>query len=73
MKINYVVTENKYEAYNAYGILCVCENDEIEAEDISPNRAAVERLAALLEREGVEQVHFWDVLSDLLAEHAAEL
>jgi len=55
--------------HTGYGLIC-CREQEVLAEfrDISPDRSAVEALAALFEREQPEPVHLGDILYDMLAE-----
>ena len=73
MEIRYEIIESKErcetgEVYIGYGLKCSMGGETALAENISPHRESVERLAAVMEREGVEPVHLLDVVYDLLAE-----
>lgn len=74
MEIRYKIVEteeisDENETYTGYGLICTCGGETAIAENISPGREDVERLAAMLEQEGVEPVHLHDVLYDLLADN----
>jgi len=75
MKINYKIIETEEiseenGSYIGYGLRCICGAESAEVKNISASRREAERLASLLEREGVEPVHLFDVLYDLLVENA---
>lgn len=75
MEIKYEIVESEETSegngeYTGYGLRCIYGEVSATADNISPDRSGVERLAAMLEREGVEPVHLHDVLYDLLADNA---
>ncbi len=75
MKISYKIIETKEineenQSYTGYGLRCICGAESAEVKNISTSRSSAERLAAMLEREGVEPVHLFDVLYDLLVDNA---
>lgn len=75
MKISYKIIETEEineenQRYTGYGLRCICGAESAEVKNISASRSSAERLAAMLEREGVEPVHLFDVLYDLLVDNA---
>lgn len=75
MKIKYEIIETEEsgelnERYMGYGLRCTCGEENAEVKNISPDRDSVKRLAEMLEREGAEPVHLFDLIYDLLADNA---
>lgn len=72
MKIQYQIietkeTEDENSGCIGYGLQCSCAGETVSVRNITPDRMQAERLGEMLERNGVEPVHLFDVVYDLLA------
>ena len=54
-----------------YGIRASTQGESCTVEDISPDKAEVERIMALLDRGQARPVHLYDIISDLLGRFGA--